>query len=105
MELAEEYRLSVYQDLGKLADKEQVHIVRNKVTGRICVRKYVALELADIYEFLQTNQSPYLPVIYECIRRETDLVVIEEYLAGKTLGDWLSDHAFSEEEVIRALTL
>ncbi len=101
MELAEEYRLSVYQDLGKLADKEQVHIVRNEVTGRICVRKYVALELADIYEFLQTNQSPYLPVIYESIRRETDLVVIEEYLTGKTLGDWLSDHAFSEEEVIR----
>ena len=59
MELAEEYRLSVYQDLGKLADKEQVHIVRNEVTGRICVRKYVALELADIYEFLQTNQSSY----------------------------------------------
>ena len=77
MELAEEYRLSVYQDLGKLADKEQVHIVRNEVTGQICVRKSVALEQAGIYEFLQTNQSPYLPVIYECIRKEAELVVIE----------------------------
>ena len=47
MELAEEYRLSVYQDLGKLANKEQVHIVRNEVTGQICVRKCVALELAE----------------------------------------------------------
>lgn len=101
MELAEEYRLSVYKDLGKLADKEQVHIVRNEVTGQICVRKSVALEQAGIYEFLQTNQSPYLPVIYECIQREADLVVIEEYLTGKNLGEWLSDHAFSEEEVTR----
>lgn len=99
MELAEEYRLSVYQDLGKLANKEQVHIVRNEVTGQICVRKYVELELAEIYEFLQANQSLYLPVIYECIKRETDLVVIEEYLTGKTLGDWLGNHTFSEGEV------
>lgn len=101
MELAEEYRLSVYQDLGKLADKEQVHIVRNEVTGQICVRKSVALEQAGIYEFLQTNQSPYLPVIYECIRKEAELVVIEEYLTGKNLGEWLRNHAFSEEEVTR----
>ncbi len=101
MELAEEYRLSVYQDLGRLADKKQVHIVRNEVTGQICVRKSVALEQAGIYEFLQTNQSPYLPVIYECIQREAELVVIEEYLTGKNLGEWLRDHAFSEEEVTR----
>ena len=37
MELVEEYRLSEYQDFGMLTDKEQVHIVRNRVNGQIAV--------------------------------------------------------------------
>ena len=53
MRLDEEYRLSEYVDLGRLDDNEKVHIVRNKVNGVIGVRKYIALDLEEIYLFLR----------------------------------------------------
>ena len=101
MELVEEYRLSEYQDLGMLTDKEQVHIVRNRVNGQIAVRKVVSSDRQRIYAFLQKNQNPFLPVIYECIQQKDELIVIEEYLTGKNLGEWAKDHSFSENEVVR----
>ena len=56
MELVEEYRLSEYQDFGMLTDKEQVHIVRNRVNGQIAVRKIVSSDRLQIYAFLQKIQ-------------------------------------------------
>lgn len=53
MRLDEEYCLSEYADLGRLGDNEKVHIVRNQVNGVIGVRKYVALDLEEIYLFLR----------------------------------------------------
>ena len=52
MNLAEEYRLSEYRDLGMLDGNDKVHIVRNGINGMICVRKVLAPELMDIYQFL-----------------------------------------------------
>ena len=101
MELVEEYRLSEYQDFGMLTDKEQVHIVRNRVNGQIAVRKIVSSDRLQIYAFLQKNPNPFLPVIYECIQQKDELIVIEEYLTGKNLGEWVKDHSFSENEVVR----
>ena len=87
MRLDEEYCLSEYVDLGRLGDNEKVHIVRNQVNGVIGVRKYVALDLEEIYLFLKENPNAYIPKIYECIQTDTNLIVIEEYLSGKNLEE------------------
>ena len=70
MRLDEEYCLSEYVDLGRLGDNEKVHIVRNQVNGVIGVRKYVALDLEEIYLFLKENPNAYIPKIYECIQTD-----------------------------------
>lgn len=98
MRLDEEYRLSEYVDLGRLDDNEKVHIVRNKVNGVIGVRKYIALDLEEIYLFLKENPNPYIPKIYECIQTNTNLIVIEEYLSGKNLEEILKEKNFSEKD-------
>lgn len=74
MRLDEEYCLSEYVDLGRLGDNEKVHIVRNQVNGVIGVRKYVALDLEEIYLFLKENPNVYIPKIYECIQTDTNLI-------------------------------
>ena len=91
MRLDEEYCLSEYVDLGRLGDNEKVHIVRNQVNGVIGVRKYVALDLEEIYLFLKENPNAYIPKIYECIQTDTNLIVIEEYLSGKNLEEMLKE--------------
>lgn len=98
MRLDEEYCLSEYVDLGRLGDNEKVHIVRNQVNGVIGVRKYVALDLEEIYLFLKENPNVYIPKIYECIQTDTNLIVIEEYLSGKNLEEMLKEKYFSEKD-------
>ena len=72
----EEYLLSEYQDLGLLNANKDVHIVRNKENGLICVKKTVPLENRDIYLFLKKNPSHYMPHIFECMEMEDSLVPV-----------------------------
>ena len=102
MKLAEEYRLSEYQDMGQLNDNEKVHIVRNRIDGRICAQKKVSLELHAIYTFLMENPNPYIPQIYECLPKENELVIIEEYIDGKNLEEMSQEHQFSEKEAVES---
>lgn len=98
MNLAEEYRLSEYRDLGMLDGNDKVHIVRNGINGMICVRKVLAPELMDIYQFLRNHHTPYTPEIYECIQTQDHLIVIEEYFAGRNLEELVSERRFSETQ-------
>lgn len=100
MRLDEEYCLSEYVDLGRLGDNEKVHIVRNQVNGVIGVRKYVALDLEEIYLFLKENPNAYIPKIYECIQTDTNLIVIEEYLSGKNLEEMLKEKNFRRKTLL-----
>ena len=100
MKLAEEYRLSEYKDMGQLNDNEKVHIVRNRIDGRICVQKKVSVELYAIYTFLMENMNPYIPQIYECLQKENELVIIEEYIDGKNLEEMSQEHQFSAKEAV-----
>lgn len=101
--IAEEYRLSEYQDLGELNQNEKVHLVRNKINGIICVRKILAPELHDIYISLKYYQTIYTPHIYEIIQSDETLIVIEEYFDGQNLEDALSEHHFTEVEVAKIM--
>ncbi len=98
MELTDKYWLSEYQDLGALNGNEKVHIVRNSLSGSICVKKCVGLEMETIYQFLKNYPNPYIPRIYHCIPDGQYLIVIEEYLAGKTLEAVLRERLRREDE-------
>lgn len=103
MNIAEEYRLSEYQDLGELNENVKVHLVRNRLNGTICVRKIVEPELFDIYVFLKYHQTVYTPRIYEIIQNAAELIVIEEYFAGRNLEDALLERAFTEIEAAKII--
>lgn len=95
---AEEYILSEYQDLGSLNENPDVHIVRNKIDGRICVKKSVRSEQRGIYEFFRNTHNTYIPRIYEMVPVEDHIIVIEEYLTGKNLEECLREKKFTECE-------
>lgn len=103
MNIAEEYRLSEYQDLGELNENVKVHLVRNKLNGMICVRKILDSELFDIYVFLKYHQTVYTPHIYEIVQNGAELIVIEEYFAGRNLEDILSEYEFTEIEAVKII--
>lgn len=92
---AEEYILSEYQDLGSLNENPDVHIVRNNIDGRICVKKSVRSEQQGIYEFFRNTHNTYIPRIYEMVPVEDHIIVIEEYLTGKNLEECLRERKFT----------
>lgn len=57
MQLSEEYRLSLYRDLGRLEDNEKIRLKRRTTDGKICVEKRVPAELRGIYHFYNTLEE------------------------------------------------
>ncbi len=96
--MSEEYRLSQYQDFGRLDNSKNIHLKRRITDGRICVEKHVPVELANIYRFLQRVQDRHIPQMYECIIQNEQLIVIEEYIEGQTIEDIINVRNISEEE-------
>lgn len=100
MDLAAEYRLSRYQDLGKFSEKEHIHLMRNMDNGLICVRKTVPEEMMEIYSFLKENDIPHIPEIYECIAYGDSLIILEEYISGENLEERVEYRRFSLAEAL-----
>lgn len=97
MGVTEDYKLSIYQDLGLLGTKEHIRLVRNKKTGQICVRKTVDYTQQDVVEFRRKNSSLYFPKLYEVIENDDKWIIIEEYINGVTLEDYMMGEPLLEE--------
>lgn len=105
MKLSDEYRLSQYKDLGMLADNQDVHLVRNEMTGEICVRKKAPADRAGIYRYLMETNMAGIPHIYECITQDDGLIVVEEYVSGRTIEEIVSsDGAIKPEKALDITT-
>lgn len=98
MDLAEEYRLSQYEERGLLNGNDRVRIVRNAITGKIAVKKYMSIEQKPVYDFLKACRSRYTPDIYECVEDGQRLIVIEQYIEGQNLEDILLERQITEKE-------
>ncbi len=100
MNIQEEYRLSQYQDLGKLGEKENIRLKRHNRYGTICVEKKINPELFPVYDFLKEYAPVNTPEIYDCILTDDSLIVVEEYIEGRNLDEILSERKLDEEEAV-----
>lgn len=104
MTQAEEYRLSRYQEFGQLQEEKEIQLVRSKDNGKIGVKKIVSSELQDIYLFLKQHPGVHIPQIYECISDGDKLIIIEEYLTGKNLEEWMQEgRRFATEDAMQII--
>ncbi len=101
MNVAQEYRLYKYQDHGTLGTKEHIKLVRDKETGRVCVKKILDYTQRDVLEFRKRNCSRYFPQVYEVFAQEKEVVVIEEYVAGITLEEYMAGNPLPEAGAVR----
>ncbi len=77
--------------------------IRHKESGQdFVVRRFTGS--AGCYQKLLTVQSRYLPKILEAAEKDGQVLVLEEYIAGDSVYDMLSETVFSKKEV-RLITL
>lgn len=101
MNFLEEYRLSDYQDYGPLGKKENIILVRNRNTGKICVKKTLDKSQKEIVEFRKLVQSDFFPVLEKVIETEKEYIMIESYVEGITLEEFMAGEPLSETQAVK----
>lgn len=71
--------------LLKQSEKSMVHMIQEKQSGQLFIRKKLKGRL-EVYQELQNCQHPGLPHIYEAEFLDDSTEVIEEYIEGQPLG-------------------
>lgn len=101
MGVTEDYKLSMYQDYGPLGEKHHIRLVRNNTTGQICVKKTIDYTQEDVLEFRRKNNSSYFPKLYEIIETEETFTIIEEYVNGLTLEEYMMGEPLVEDVAVK----
>lgn len=98
--LQRRYLDSCYEELTTVQNKDHVTLVKHKETGEIRIRKVLTRYDRSLYDRLMKLSISGIPQIYEYMDTGTELIVLEEYINGKTLDALLREKGImSEEEV------
>lgn len=80
-----------------------VYLARNKSTGKIAVKKYIVPSVFPIYKKLKELDNPHLCKIYACAANQHKGIVIEEYINGVTLREYMNEHGLFDKKETLAL--
>lgn len=98
MTLEEESRLSFYRELTVLDEKKNIVLVQDIRNSELCVKKTLDIYSRDVYEQLASVRIEGVPAVKECIADGERLVVVEEYIQGRSLKQVLDEQGLLDEE-------
>ena len=92
--------LSLYQDTEHIDGRPDIILVKHRGNGRPFIKKILTTYNRSVYDYLKKNPIEHMPVIHEIYESKNYLIVIEEYIEGKTVADILEDEVIPEERAI-----
>ena len=98
MTLEEESRLSFYRELTVLDEKKNIVLVQDIRNSELCVKKTIDIYSRDVYEQLASVRIEGVPAVKECVADEGKLIVVEEYVQGRSLKHVLDEQGLLNEE-------
>ena len=98
MTLEEESRLSFYRELTVLDEKKNIVLVQDRRNSELCVKKTLDIYSRDVYEQLASVRIEGGPAVKECVADDGKLIVVEEYVQGRSLKQVLDEHGLLNEE-------
>ena len=84
--------LSLFDEEGTIGARNDIVLVRSSEDGRYYVKKLLTTYDRSIYDYLKDNQIDHMPRICRVYESNNCLIVIEEYIDGKTLSDILDNN-------------
>jgi serine/threonine protein kinase len=94
---AEVLELSLYEEVKSLGHRDNVSLVREIETGNLYVRKILEAYDRSIYDYLKDHPVDHMPAIKGLYEGTNALIVIEEYISGRTLEDILDTGKILDE--------
>lgn len=98
MTLEEESRLSFYRKLTVLDEKKNIVLVQDIRNSELCVKKTLDIYSRDVYEQLASVRIEGVPAVKECVADDGKLIVVEEYVQGRSLKQVLDEQGLLNEE-------
>lgn len=98
MTLEEESRLSFYRELTVLDEKKNIVLVQDIRNSELCVKKTLDIYSRDVYEQLASVRIEGVPAVKECVADDGKLIVVEEYVQGRSLKQVLDEQGLLDEE-------
>ncbi len=82
----------------KHTEKTQICVFEHKELGKRLIKR--SLEgTGDVYFVLRTLSHPNISNVYEAFKSETGVTVLEEYIDGQTISEYLSDDLYTPSGV------
>ena len=91
MDINERLALSYYKEFSALSQEHGVFLVQHQHTGGIFVKKVLQVYNLDVYRQLREHPIQHTPHIFELFESEGELIVIEEYISGRSLETMLEE--------------
>lgn len=98
MTLQEESRLSFYRELTVLDEKKNIVLVQDIRNSELCVKKTLDIYSHDVYEQLASVRIEGVPAVKECVADDGKLIVVEEYVQGRSLKQVLDEQGLLNAE-------
>ena len=91
-----------FVETGSLSSKGNT-LVRDRVTGVLCVKKVLDFYDPYVYGYLIDNHDPHIPQMYDFWEEEDKLVVVESYIKGRTLDEYLAQEGLDRDGKMRIM--
>lgn len=100
-----QYLEEQYENITPLCKNSQadhnIFLAIDRENRKIVVKKYVSVNVIPIYDKLKSISNIHLPKIYHCSSNHQTGIVIEEFINGMTLREYLDmSRTLSEEEIL-----
>lgn len=89
--------------LLKRTDKTEICVYRHKELGRQIVKRTLCGS-AEVYSVLRTLSHPNIANVYDVVCDGTKITVLEEYVDGQTVADYLQTGLYSPSGVRKVIS-
>lgn len=93
--------ISSFREEKGIEDRPDVLLVTDEDTGRKLIKKYLTVYDKSIYEYLRDNPVAHMPRIIYLAEGDNCLVVIEEYIEGKTVEKLVREEGLSGRQALK----
>ena len=91
--------ISQCRTVAAISPEHQVYLVQHPDSRKLYVMKIMEVYNASVYRALYSAPVTGTPKIAECREEDGHLTVIEEYISGTPLDEYIQNHTLSEERI------
>ena len=92
-----------YEEIENIGGRPDIILVENRESGKKYVKKIRKTYEMSVYDFLKKHPVDHMPRLYGVYEGANYLVVIEEYIAGKTLSERMEEGRIEQAEAVGLL--